>query len=195
VRISTKLATGLMGVGVLAVSFKLGLPAQHAIALSASTPEATTPAAPANPEPTTGAPTPTTPPKAPSNSGGVTPKPKPSKPATSGGTTTPVTPVTPVTPPDTTPVTPVTPATVTKTGDAIRYRFGTVQLSVTEDSSGTITSITTVQAGATGGRQSAFSSLKASAVAAQGSSFGNISQATYTTQAFKDALDSALAKF
>lgn len=191
-RISTKLATGLMGVGVLAVSFKLGLPTPAVSAPTAGGTETSTPST--NPEPSA-APLATTPAQtAPSKKPGTTtPKPKATKPSSSGSeTTTPVTPVTPVTPPDTTPV---TPATVTKTGDPISYRFGTIQLSVTEDASGAITSITTVQAGATGGRQSAFSSLKASAIAAQGSSFGNISQATYTTQAFKDALDSALAKF
>jgi uncharacterized protein with FMN-binding domain len=32
-------------------------------------------------------------------------------------------------------------------------------------------------------------------MSAQGSGFGNISGATYTTEAFKQALDSALGKF
>ncbi len=170
-RISTKLATGLMGVGVLAVSFKLGLPAQHAIALSSATPQTS-----AQPSPTT--PATTQPSKAPTAQGGVTAKPKPkpvTPPATGGGN--------------------VTAASATKTGDAIMYRFGTVQVSVTKDAAGAITAISTVQASATGGRQAAFNSLQVAAVSAQGSSFGNISQATYTTQAFKDALDSALAKF
>ena len=164
-----------MGVGVLAVSFKLGLPAQHAIALSSATPQTS-----AQPSPTT--PATTQPSKAPTAQGGVTAKPKPkpkpkpvTPPATGGGN--------------------VTAASATKTGDAIMYRFGTVQVSVTKDAAGAITAISTVQASATGGRQAAFSSLQAAAVSAQGSSFGNISQATYTTQAFKDALDSALAKF
>jgi uncharacterized protein with FMN-binding domain len=79
--------------------------------------------------------------------------------------------------------------------DVIKYRFGEIQLAVIKDSAGAITSVNTILASATGGRQAAFASLKSAAVAAQGSSFGNISQATYTTQAFKDALDSALAKF
>jgi len=183
VRISTKLATGLMGVGVLAVSFKLGLPAQHAIALSAATPEASG-------QPSPIAPATTNPSKAPVAQGGVTAKPKAvKKPAASGGTTT-----TPNTPPATGGGT-VTAVGSTKTGDVIMYRFGTVQLSVTKDAAGTITVVNTVQAGATGGRQAAFNSLQDAAVSAQGSGFGNISQATYTTQAFKDALDSALAKF
>lgn len=172
-----------MGVGVLAVSFKLGLPAQHAIALGTATPETS-----AQPSPTS--PAITQPSKAPTAQSGVTAKPKPAKkPAASGGTTT-----KPVTPPATGGGN-VTAAPATKTGDAIMYRFGTVQVSVTKDAAGAITTVTTVQASATGGRQAAFNSLQAAAVSAQGSSFGNISQATYTTQAFKDALDSALAKF
>ena len=191
-RISTKLATGLMGVGVLAVSFKLGLPSPVVSAPTAGSTEtsspATTPAPSTAPSATT--PSATKPTKAPSSSGGTTTsKQKPTKTPSSGGTTT---------PPNTNPGTgggTVTPASVTKTGDVIYYQFGAIQLSVTEDASGTITAINTLQAGATGGRQGAFSSLKASALSAQGSSFGNVSRATYTSMAFKDALDSALAKF
>jgi len=172
-----------MGVGVLAVSFKLGLPAQHAIALSTTPPDASaqpTPTSPSTPQPA----------KTPSGQGGVIAKPKPTKkPATSGGTTT-----TPIPPPATGGGT-VAPASVTKVSDVIYYRYGAVQLSVTENASGAITSISAVQASATGGRQGAFASLKAAAISAQGASFGNVSQATYTTQAFKDALGSALAKF
>jgi len=83
---------------------------------------------------------------------------------------------------------------VTKTGDAVRYRYGTVQLQVTEVS-GKITDITLLQAGATGGRSAAFSYLIDYAIQAQGSNFGNISGATYTTDAFVQSLDSALAQF
>lgn len=85
-------------------------------------------------------------------------------------------------------------ASVTKTGDAIRYRFGTIQVQVTEVS-GKITDITLLQAGATGGRSAAFSYLIDYAIQAQGSNFGNISGATYTTDAFVQSLDSALAQF
>ncbi len=85
-------------------------------------------------------------------------------------------------------------ASVTKTGDAIRYRFGTIQVQVTEVS-GKITDITLLQAGATGGRSAAFSYLIDYAIQAQGSNFCNISGATYTTDAFVQSLDSALAQF
>lgn len=79
------------------------------------------------------------------------------------------------------------------TGDAVDYQFGTVQLKVTE-TNGKITAVDLVQAGATAGRDQAFSYLVKDAISANGSSFANLSGATYTTDAFKQALDSALSK-
>lgn len=84
-------------------------------------------------------------------------------------------------------------ATSAATGDAIDYEFGTVQLNVTKKASELI-SIEFVQAGANGGREQAFPQLQQAALAANGTNFGNVSGATYTTDAFKAALDSALAK-
>ena len=84
--------------------------------------------------------------------------------------------------------------TVTKTGAAESYRYGVIQVSVTK-SGGAITSIDLVQAGATGGRQAAFDPLVNAALQAQGSNFGNLGGATYTTETFKTALESALGKF
>ena len=81
----------------------------------------------------------------------------------------------------------------TATGDAIDYQFGTVQVSVTRDN-GKITAVDMVQAGANGGREQAFPMLQQAAIDANGTSFGNVSGATYTTDAFKQALDSAIAK-
>jgi uncharacterized protein with FMN-binding domain len=52
-----------------------------------------------------------------------------------------------------------------------------------------------LQAGATGGRSQAFDFLVQYTVDAQGSSFGNISGATYTTDAYKQSLNAALAQF
>lgn len=83
---------------------------------------------------------------------------------------------------------------MTKDGDAIQYRYGTVQVSVTKVD-GQITAIDLLQAGATGGRSAAFSYLVDYAIQAQGSNFGNLSGATYTTDAFIQSLDSALAQF
>jgi uncharacterized protein with FMN-binding domain len=82
----------------------------------------------------------------------------------------------------------------TKTGSAINYRYGTVQVSVTK-ANGKITAVNLLQQGATGGRQSAFSYLVEYAIQANGTSFGNLGGATYTTDAFKQSLESALAKF
>ena len=83
---------------------------------------------------------------------------------------------------------------VTKTGTSIRYRFGTIQVSVTK-TAGKITAVNLLQAGATGGRGQAFDFLVQYTIDAQGSSFGNISGATYTTAAYKQSLDAALAQF
>ncbi|MFM5952436.1 MAG: FMN-binding protein [Micrococcales bacterium] len=88
----------------------------------------------------------------------------------------------------------VTAVEVTKTGSSIRYRFGTVQVSVTK-TDGKITSVNLLQAGATGGRGQAFDFLVQYTLDAQGSSFGNISGATYTTDAYKQSLEAALAQF
>ncbi len=84
---------------------------------------------------------------------------------------------------------------VAKTGSAINYKYGTIQLEVVKSGS-KITSINLIQA-STKGREwaSVPSMLVTTAIAAQGSGFGNMSGATFTTTAFKSALDSALAKF
>ncbi len=84
-------------------------------------------------------------------------------------------------------------ASKTATGDAIESGFGQVQVKVTKEN-GKITSVEMVQANATNGRESAFSTLIQAAIDANGSSFGNLSGATYTTEAFKKSLDSAISK-
>ncbi len=83
--------------------------------------------------------------------------------------------------------------TLTGTSDPIEYMFGTVQLKVTQVN-GKITAIEELTATATDGREQAFPTLKDAAIQANGSSFGNLSGATYTTDAYKQALDSALSK-
>ena len=77
--------------------------------------------------------------------------------------------------------------------DPIYYQFGTVQVSVTR-TNGKITAIDYIQDTASAGRDQAFPMLTQAAISANGSTFGNISGATYTTDAFKQALDSAIAK-
>lgn len=79
------------------------------------------------------------------------------------------------------------------TGATIDYRFGVVQVKVTK-TDGKITSVSTVKGTATDGREAAFSYLEDYAVDAQGTNFSNLSGATYTVDAFKKALSSALNK-
>lgn len=86
-------------------------------------------------------------------------------------------------------------AALAKTGSAINYKYGTIQLEVVKSGS-KITAVNLIQA-STSGRDwaSVPSILVTAAMTAQGSGFGNMSGATFSTQAFKSALDSALAKF
>jgi uncharacterized protein with FMN-binding domain len=79
------------------------------------------------------------------------------------------------------------------TSDSYESGFGPVQLRVTEEA-GKITAIDLVQAQATGGREQAFSYLVQEALSANGATFSNISGATYTTEAFKSALNDAISK-
>lgn len=132
---------------------------------------------------------------APTNTGTPTTNPTPTKSAT--GNPTPTHSTTPAPTHSTTPApTHSTAQTVTKTSDAIYYRYGTVQLSVTKVGS-TITDISMIQAGATQGRGSAFPYLIQLALDAQSGTFDTsmMSNATYTTDAFMQALDSALSQF
>jgi uncharacterized protein with FMN-binding domain len=85
-------------------------------------------------------------------------------------------------------------SSATKTGSVVESGFGTVQVQVTK-SNGKITDITMLQANATHGRAAAFPYLIQYAIAANGSNFANLGGATYTTNAFKQSLEAALAKF
>ena len=173
-RSATKTFVGLAGIGVLVATAKLGMPAAVAAA-TISNVAADTPAATATPTPT--------PTKATSTG---TKTRTPAKTTSSGSTKTTTTPTT------TTPTPTV--SSTTQSGSAIRYRYGVVQVKVTKKS-GNITSIDYLQKSATAGRGAVFPDLVAAAKAANGSNFGNFGGATYTTEAFKQALDSALAKF
>ena len=81
----------------------------------------------------------------------------------------------------------------TVTSVDVQYQFGDVQLTVTR-TGGKIAAIDYGTSSATAGREQAFPLLVQSAISAQGTSFGNLSGATYTTDAFKQALDSAIRK-
>ena len=114
----------------------------------------------------------------------TTPGPKPTTPAPKPTTPCPK----PTTPPPST--------TVSHKSNPVNYRFGTVQLTVTKTGS-TITDITMNQAGATNGRGASFPYLISLAKQAQSGSFDTsmMSGATYSTAAFMQALDNALAQF
>ena len=81
----------------------------------------------------------------------------------------------------------------TVTSDQIPYEYGYVELTVTK-SAGKLSAIDIGGSTATDGREQAYPMLVDEAIKAQGSNFGNLGGATYTTEAFKKALDSAIAK-
>lgn len=206
-RQTTKAFISIASIGLIAASYKFGLEAPAAFANAEALAQAqnpnqatgqptTTPSTPS--EPSNPAATPSTPAKPGTPTQPAAKPTKPAKPSsgsgstgsgstgsgtgtgssgsgtTGGGTTTAV--------------------EVTKTGTSIRYRFGTIQVAVTK-TDGQITAVNLLQAGATGGRSQAFDFLVQYTVDAQGSSFGNISGATYTTDAYKQSLNAALAQF
>ena len=102
---------------------------------------------------------------------------------------------TPTTTPTNTP-TPKPQTSVSHTSDAIWYRYGVVQLTVVKTGS-KITDISLDQATATNGRSAAFSYLVQLALQAQSSSIdlSMLSGATFTADAFVQAMDSALNQF
>ncbi len=183
-RQSTKTAVGAISLGILGLSYQLGTAATPSSGLFASPTDSAAPIAqpsesssavaapdvsvapPAGGETTNVAPQPSA-----SASVSTAPSPSASKAPTSSNS-----------------------ASATKTGDSVESGFGPVQVKVTKVD-GKITEITYLQSVATKGRSAAFPYLVQYAIQANGSNFGNISGATYTTNAFKQSLESALAKF
>lgn len=86
-----------------------------------------------------------------------------------------------------------TTGTKTVSGDAIEYRYGVVQLEVTA-TNGKIEKIAEVQATASSGYMQAFPYLNEMALKAQSADFGNLSGATFSSEAYAQALASALNK-
>jgi len=208
VRQTTKAIISIASIGLIAASYKFGLEAPAAFANADAIAQAQ------NPNQATGQPTAT--PSTPSEPGNPTST--PSTPAKPGKPTKPaVKPTKPAKPSSGSGSTgsgsgstgsgtgsgstgsgsntgTTTPVEVTKTGSSIRYRYGTIQVSVTK-TDGQITAVNLLQAGATGGRAQAFDFLVQYTVDAQGSSFGNISGATFTVDAYKQSLNAALGQF
>ena len=86
-------------------------------------------------------------------------------------------------------------ASVSQTGAAVPYKYGVIQLEVVKSGS-SITAVNLIQSSTKGPDWAVVPGMLAeAAVSANGSNFGNVSGATFTTQAFKQALESALGKF
>ena len=86
------------------------------------------------------------------------------------------------------------PAANVRTGDAIKYKYGTIQVKVTKDG-GSITKVSYVKSSYTRVPSGTMAYLLQASVQANGSNFTNVSRATFTVDAFKRSLDSALGKF
>ena len=167
----TRNIVGVLSLGVLATSWSLGQAAETGLSLNPQTPTNTdtpsaTPSASATDTPTVAPPV---------ENGGTAPSAQPTASATTS------------------------PASVTKTSAAVSYiakdRQGVMQLSVTKSGS-KITAVTIISGGTEGGEWAGIpDQLAAAAVQSQGAHFGNVTRATHTTDAFYQALDSALAKF
>ena len=192
-RNGTKAFVGIVSLGVLAAGYQAGLAAEVSAGFSAAAPvidqnPAVTPVAPG---PVSSDPV-ATPVSTTAPTSAASPNAVPTKSTTPAPVSTPK-PKTSTAPAPAQDPAPATPG-VSKNGSAVQYRYGTVQVAVTK-SNGKITAVNLLQEGATGGRQAAFTYLADLAVQSNGSSFGNLSGATYTTDAFKQSLESALAKF
>lgn len=81
----------------------------------------------------------------------------------------------------------------TVTSDLISYRYGRVQLEVTA-TGGKIDSIVEKTATATSGYEQVFPYLNDAAIKAQGTEFSNVSGATFSSEAYRQALNSAISK-
>lgn len=176
-RSATKTFVGLAGLGIIIAAAKAGMPLPDAASVVTE-----------NASSNSASPTPT-----PTATATATPTPKPTsttKPKTTKPTKTKPKPTATATP---TPP-PVTSAAVTKTGGAINYAFGTMQVKVTKTGTN-ITDVTYLQSSYTRVPGGTLTYLVDASILANGSNFNKVSRATYTTNAYKQALESALAKF
>ncbi|MEY4554451.1 MAG: hypothetical protein RL197_878 [Actinomycetota bacterium] len=181
-RSSSKTFVGLAGLGILVAAARAGVPIPEAAA-NVTDPVTNVdggPTASATPTPTaaaTAAPKPGTQPK-------PTTKPSSTKP---GANATP-TPTPAPTPP------PATSAAVSKTSASINYEFGTIQIQVTKEA-GNITAVSYLKQSYTRVPNGTMAYLVNASIQANGSNFTKVSRATVTTNAYKKALEDALAKF
>lgn len=92
-----------------------------------------------------------------------------------------------------TPTKPAAPKVIELTSDPVSYKYGVVQIKITK-TDGQITDVALLQGDAPNGRDVAYATLIDATLKVQGTNYGNISGATFTTDAFKKAVDNALAK-
>lgn len=198
-RISAAIMTGLVFTATTSVAWSLGLrePAQDPLlvpldALPAASPAtsnqpATQSARASATEPTTSSSPAATP--TPSATGGSQAQ-ATATPSPSSATAAPADPA----PAATAAPAPAQPVVVTKTSDVINYKYGVVQISMTKTDS-TITDVTLLQGDASYGRDAAYAALINATIQVQGTGYGNVTGATFTTEAFKKAVDNVMAKF
>ena len=190
-RTSTLMVTSLVAASALTVAWNTGQQTLNNEILLMPTDNASP--APTDPATTDPGATATAEPTAPATDPAAT-DPAPTQGATKAPTATPTqTPTqTPTTP--AAPVAPPAPVTTTKSSDPITYKYGTVQISMTTVD-GSITEIKMLRGDATNGRGEAYATLINATIQNQGTNYGNISGATFTVDAFKKAVDNAMAKF
>ena len=88
---------------------------------------------------------------------------------------------------------PSQPVTKTVSSDPINYKYGVVQIQLTA-TDGKITDVSVIQGDVSYGRDAAYEALIQATIQVQGTNYGNVSGATFTTEAFKQAVSNALAK-
>ena len=88
---------------------------------------------------------------------------------------------------------PSQPVTKTVSSDPINYKYGVVQIELTA-TDGKITNVSVLQGDVSYGRDAAYEALIQATIQVQGTNYGNVSGATFTTEAFKQAVSNALAK-
>ena len=88
---------------------------------------------------------------------------------------------------------PTEPVTKTISSDPINYKYGVIQIEITA-TDGRITQVRVLQGDASYGRDAAYDALIQATIQVQGTNYGNVSGATFTTEAFKQAINNALAK-
>ena len=88
---------------------------------------------------------------------------------------------------------PAEPAVVNVSSAVIEYQYGVIQVGITAEA-GKITKVQMLQGDTGYGRDATYASLINATISAQGTNFGNYSGATFTTEAFRDAVASAISK-